>query len=48
MNHKLEGYYILSGILTAGLKGPTILVFRQHTELKFRVNSRDGARHMWH
>lgn len=48
MNHKLGGYYILSGTLTGGLKGPTILVFRQHTDLKFRVNSGNGAKHTWH
>lgn len=43
MNHKLQGYYVLFGVLIGGLRGPTILVFRQRTELKFHVNSDDGA-----
>lgn len=40
MNHELQGYYILFGIVIDGLKGPAIPQFSQDMELDIYVSER--------
>lgn len=47
MNHQLQGYYILFGIIIDGLKGSAIPQFSQHMELDFHVKKKQkGAKNI--